>query len=189
MRHATSLALFVQPPQHLNVPARSGACTNAVPIPLAAVRTRPPQHRQVPSPSGGEARVPFPRAVALPQPLQHHQVPTLSCGVTRPLVPRAADLPQPLQPLQVPAFSGVVTQLLPRAPMRQRPPQRLQVPAQSCGARTLFCPTGTRSPWPKPAAQWTLQNALSSSRTTPPARGTSEEATYPSDATRSDPTD
>ena len=58
--------------------------------PRAAGLPRPPQHLQVPARSGTDARQPIPRTVVLPRPPQHLQVPTLSNELTRMHNPRAA---------------------------------------------------------------------------------------------------
>ena len=77
-----------------------------------------------------------PRAVSVvrPRPLQHRQVPTPSGAPTRPFIPRAAVLPRPPQRLQVPALGGECTRVGQPVPADYAPP------------------TGTRSPWPKPAS-------------------------------------
>jgi hypothetical protein len=151
MRHASSLSVSVHPPQQLDVPALSGACTNVSFVPLAAVRPRPLQHRQVPVQSGDVTDARIPRAVVLSRPPQHGQVPASSGGrdtCSRPTSSRAAmptsgapgvrpqrrsgtptsptgtRAPAPLQRIQVPALSGEGTR--PRvslAPARLGPSQ------------------------------------------------------------------
>jgi hypothetical protein len=130
-------------------------------VPQAAVLHCPPQHLKMPVASGVRTRLFIPRAVAPPCPLQHHQVPAISCNKSTSPSPRAvvsgqwcsrapcntARCPPPAAPDARPVVK--------RAPMLPRPPQHLQAPTRSSVAHTSAQPTGSRSPWPTPAARQT----------------------------------
>jgi len=65
----------------------------------------------------------------------------------------------------------------PRAPVLARPMQRLKVPAPSGNMHTSTSPIGTRALWLQAYCVVDAQSSYNSSRTAPPARVTSEDAT------------